>query len=212
MDEAQARGIRIDLRALQILLGVPVVGTCASDAEDIRRLRQTIRDVTDGYITRSRRTCRTTLRLRTASAMPGSLRREVVQTAGSGRYTAQHTDRPAPDGEIYRCTAVFLILLAVLFWLTLEGSNVFSVWLQSGFDWLQRVLLRACSRWPQLACGCADQRRLCNGGARHRCHAAACGDLLFPVFRPGGRRISAARRLPDRPQISPAAAPQAARP
>ncbi len=33
-----------------------------------------------------------------------------------------------------------MILLAVLFWLTLEGSNVFSVWLQSGFDWLQRVL------------------------------------------------------------------------
>ena len=29
MDEAQARGIRIDLHALQILLGVPVVGTCA---------------------------------------------------------------------------------------------------------------------------------------------------------------------------------------
>ncbi len=51
MDEAQARGIRIDLHALQILLGVPVVGTCASDAKDIRRLRQTIRDVMDGYIT-----------------------------------------------------------------------------------------------------------------------------------------------------------------
>ncbi|MFR7742943.1 MAG: hypothetical protein ACLU3I_06395 [Acutalibacteraceae bacterium] len=41
-----------------------------------------------------------------------------------------------------------MILLAVLFWLTLEGSNVFSVWLQSGFDWLQRVLLQACSGWP----------------------------------------------------------------
>ena len=50
MDEAQARGIQIDLRALQMLLGVPVVGTCASNAEDIRRLQQTIRDVTDGYI------------------------------------------------------------------------------------------------------------------------------------------------------------------
>ena len=41
MDEAQARGIRIDLHALQILLGVPVVGTCASDAKDIRRLQVT---------------------------------------------------------------------------------------------------------------------------------------------------------------------------
>ena len=38
MDEAQARGLQIDLHALQALLGVPVVGTCASEAEDIRRL------------------------------------------------------------------------------------------------------------------------------------------------------------------------------
>ena len=45
MDEAQARGSRIDLHALQILLGVPVTGeACASDAKDIRRLRQTIRE------------------------------------------------------------------------------------------------------------------------------------------------------------------------
>ncbi|MFR4069119.1 MAG: FeoB small GTPase domain-containing protein [Oscillospiraceae bacterium] len=31
MDEAEKQGIRIDLHALQTLLGVPVVGTCASD-------------------------------------------------------------------------------------------------------------------------------------------------------------------------------------
>ena len=73
MDEAQARGIRIDLHALQILLGVPVVGTCASDAK--------------GWMatSRLRRTCRSTLRLRTAFAMPGSLRgRSCNQETAAG--------------------------------------------------------------------------------------------------------------------------------
>ena len=51
MDEAEKQGIRIDLHALQTLLGVPVVGTCASDPNAVARLRQTIRDVLDGFMT-----------------------------------------------------------------------------------------------------------------------------------------------------------------
>ena len=146
MDEAQARGIRIDLHALQILLGVPVVGTCASDAKDIRRLRQTIRDVMDGYIT-------LTPHLPEHSAPADCVRHarqlagKVVQSGDSGRTQRSIRIDRLLTGN-YTGAAVFMILLAVLFWLTLEGSNIFSVWLQSGFDWLQRVLLQACSGWP----------------------------------------------------------------
>ena len=146
MDEAQARGIRIDLHGLQILLGVPVVGTCASDAKDIRRLRQTIRDVMDGYIT-------LTPHLPEHSAPADCVRHarqlagKVVQSGDSGRTQRSIRIDRLLTGK-YTGAAVFMILLAVLFWLTLEGSNVFSVWLQSGFDWLQRVLLQACSGWP----------------------------------------------------------------
>ena len=146
MDEAQARGIRIDLHALQILLGVPVVGICASDAKDIRRLRQTIRDVMDGYIT-------LTPHLPEHSAPADCVRHarqlagKVVQSGDSGRTQRSIRIDRLLTGK-YTGAAVFMILLAVLFWLTLEGSNVFSVWLPSGFDWLQRVLLQACSGWP----------------------------------------------------------------
>ena len=146
MDEAQVRGIRIDLHALQILLGVPVVGTCASDAEDICRLRQTVRDVMDGYIT-------LTPHLPERSAPADCVRHArqlagtVVQSGDSGRTQRSIRIDRILTGK-YTGTAAFLFLLAVLFWLTLEGSNVFSVWLQSGFDWGQRVLLRACSGWP----------------------------------------------------------------
>ena len=146
MDEAEARGIQIDLRALQLLLGVPVVGTCASNAEDIRRLQQTVRDVMDGYITLSPH-----LPERSAPAdcvrHARQLAGKVVQSGDSGRtQRSLRIDRFLTGN--YTGAAVFLLLLAVLFWLTLEGSNVFSVWLQSGFDWLQRIFVQASSRWP----------------------------------------------------------------
>lgn len=146
MDEAQARGIQIDLRALQLLLGVPVIGTCASNAEDIRRLQQTVRDVMDGYIT-------LTPHLPEHSAPTDCVRHarqlagEVVQSGDSGRtQRSLRIDRLLTGN--YTGTAVFMLLLAMLFWLTLVGSNVFSVWLQSGFDWLQRIFLQVSSRWP----------------------------------------------------------------
>ena len=146
MDEAEARGIQIDLRALQLLLGVPVVGTCASNAEDIRRLQQTVRDVMDGYITLSPH-----LPERSAPAdcvrHARQLAGKVVQSGDSGRtQRSLRIDRFLTGN--YTGAAVFLLLLAVLFWLTLEGSNVFSVWLQSGFDWLQRIFVQVSSRWP----------------------------------------------------------------
>ena len=146
MDEARARGTQIDLHTLQTLLGVPVVGTCASDAEDIRRLRQTIRDVLDGYITLTPHCPE-----RTAPAdcvrYARQLAAKVVQSGGgAGTQRSIRIDRLL-TGK-YTGTAVFMILLAVLFWLTLEGSNVFSVWLQNGFDWLHRILVYGCSRWP----------------------------------------------------------------
>lgn len=147
MDEAQARGIQIDLRALQMLLGVPVVGTCASNAEDIRRLQQTIRDVTDGYITS---TTHLSDQFTPADCVRHArqLAAEVVQTTGNGGSQRNIRIDRILTGK-YTGTAVFLFLLAILFWLTLEGSNVFSIWLQNGFDWLQQVLIRACSHCPQ---------------------------------------------------------------
>ena len=146
MDEAQARGLQIDLHALQALLGVPVVGTCASDAEDIRRLRQTIRDVLDGYIT-------LTPHLPECSAPADCVRHarqlaaKVAQSGDSGGSQRRLRIDRLLTGK-YTGAAVFMLLLAVLFWLTLEGSNVFSTWLQTGFDRLQGLLLRACSGWP----------------------------------------------------------------
>ena len=195
MDEAQARGIRIDLHALQILLGVPVVGTCASDAKDIRRLRQTIRDVMDGYIT-------LTPHLPEHSAPADCVRHarqlagKVVQSGDSGRTQRSIRIDRLLTGK-YTGAAVFMILLAVLFWLTLEGSNVFSVWLQSGFDWLQRVLLQACSGWPHWLADALISGIYATAARVTAVMLPPAAIFFFLFFCPGGRRISAACSLPD---------------
>lgn len=146
MDEAEARGLKLDLHALQALLGVPVIGTCAGDPEDMRRLRQCIRDVTDGFVT-VRPHVPEKLTPVSAVSYARQLAAQIVsgsaQTARSARLDAVLTGK-------YTGPILFAALLFVLFWLTLAGSNTVSDWLQLGFDRLHGVLLRACAAWPPL--------------------------------------------------------------
>lgn len=144
MDEARRAGLALSLHSLQALLGVPVIGTCASSAEDIRRLRQLLRDVFDGYITlhphvpeqRSAADCVRYARQLAAQIVSGAepqRRNAQLDAIFTGKYTGP---------------AVFAALLFALLWLTLVGSNQLSDWLQLGFDQLQRVLLSLCARLP----------------------------------------------------------------
>ena len=150
MDEARDRGIRIDLHALQSLLGVPVIGTCANQSEDIRRLKQMIRDVIDGFVTGNPHVPE---RVSPADCVRFA-RRLASQTvsAGSGRSGWQARLDRILTGK-YTGIAVCAVLLLILFWLTLEGSNFISDWLQTGFDWLQSVLRIACASWPRTLSG-----------------------------------------------------------
>ena len=146
MDEAAARGIRLDLRALQSLLGVPVIGTCAGKAEDMRRLRQTVRDVLDGFVT-------VTPHVPENCKEPAACIQYARKIVGrvSENQGEQQRCRAALDKILtgkYSGIAVFAALLIVLFWLTLEGSNRISAWLQNGFDWLQSVLRQLCAACP----------------------------------------------------------------
>ena len=49
LDEADAHGTQTDLRLLERLLGVPVVGTSAGRREGLTALQERIRNVTDGF-------------------------------------------------------------------------------------------------------------------------------------------------------------------
>lgn len=50
MDEANRKGINIDLIKLSLLLGVPVVGTSAAKGKGLDRLMNVVYDLTDGHI------------------------------------------------------------------------------------------------------------------------------------------------------------------
>ena len=145
MDEAEKQGIRIDLHALQTLLGVPVVGTCASDPNAVARLRQTIRDVLDGFVT-----VRPHLPDSQKPADCVRYARQLAAQTVTGGQTRRHARLDAVLTGKRTGPVIFAALLIVLFWLTLVGSNRCSDWLQSGFDRLQALFLRVCGAWPPL--------------------------------------------------------------
>ena len=139
------QGIRLDLHALQTLLGVPVVGTCASDPNAVARLRQTIRDVLDGFMT-----VRPHLPDGQKPADCVRYARQLAAQTVTGGQTRRHARLDAVLTGKRTGPVIFAALLIVLFWLTLVGSNRCSDWLQSGFDRLQALFLRACGAWPPL--------------------------------------------------------------
>lgn len=145
LDEAQRRGITLDLHALQSLLGVPVIGTCAGRPEDIRRLRQCIRDLFDGY--RSLHPHVPTQRTPAACLRYARTLAAKITDGGVKPMQAGLADRILTGP--YTGAAAFAALLLGLFWLTLVGSNVLSDALQAGFDRVQDALLRFCQAWPQ---------------------------------------------------------------
>ena len=147
MDEAELRGIRVDLRQLELLLGVPVVGTCAGRAEDIRRLQQMIRDVMDGFVTVHTRMPED---LTTAEAVRAA-RRLAAQVSAQPERQLTRLERIL-TGRITG-TLVCVGFLFLLFWLTLSGANVLSDLLQRGFDALLSYLRTLCADLPPVLSG-----------------------------------------------------------
>ena len=136
MDEARRRRQSVDLAALEALLGVPVVGTCAAQPDDIRRLQQTVRAVLDGFMPlhphvpehSSAAVCARTARTIAARCVSGS--EEDTKSARLDRVLTGRVTGPL----------IFAGLLLALLWLTLTGANVCSDGLQGLFDGAQRVL------------------------------------------------------------------------
>lgn len=149
MDEARARGIQIDLGALQALLGVPVIGTCAGCADDMRRLQETVRAVLDGFVPLHPHTP-----AEDSGAACAHYAREIAAqcvSGGTGGAQPSRLDRIL-TGKISG-RAAFAALLLALFWLTLTGANVLSEGLQRGLDDCLQCLRAWTAALPQWVCG-----------------------------------------------------------
>jgi len=147
LDEAEKKHIRIDLRRLESLLGVPVVGTAAGSGDGIGALQEALRLVVDGF---------SEPRPAVFAREGGQTPEELVRAAERLAAQVQEGGRGVREGRLERLLTgrwtafpVMLLLLLTVFWLTIVGANVPSALLQRGFDrvgaWLRAAfsLLRA---------------------------------------------------------------------
>ncbi len=128
IDEARRKGIIIDLEALRAALHVPVVAISARAGEGVEEALGLL------YSTEPR------TEAITVSKSPEDIAEEAVS------YT--RVDYDASDRKIDKILTsklfgfpIMLLLLAVVFWITMEGANIPSALLSRFFSWLEGWLL-----------------------------------------------------------------------
>jgi len=136
LDEAERIGIKINIELLQSKLGVPVVGTSGKDASTIRRLKETIRNVADGFVRSDGRSlCDDCVRFG----------KELYQLCVIGhRKSKLHWFDRIAMGK-YSGAAVLMLSLFLILWLTISVANYPSRLLERLFgsfgQWMYRNLI-----------------------------------------------------------------------
>lgn len=134
LDEAEKRGIQVNLKLLSAQLGIPVVGTAAGQGRGLGDLMATVE-----------RICSTTV---AEQEQPLQLSEEgrVKQAEKIARsaVSSQRLDAAAPDRRLdriltnrYTGIPVMLVLLAGVLWLTIAGANIPSALLSQCLFWVQ---------------------------------------------------------------------------
>ena len=150
LDEAKRRHLEVDLPALERELGVPVTGITASSGQGLDRLQERVRQMADGFVPvhprrvvedleavlhpRNRRTAE-----RIAARFAARAEEIAAQVLSGERKPAMTwLDRLTLGRWTGRITMVLLLL--GVFWLTISGANVPSLWLERLFAWGGRWL------------------------------------------------------------------------
>ncbi len=146
LDEAERKGIQIDLRTLERRLGAPVIGTAAGSGQGIEALQECVRRAVQGFCP-----C--------AAGQPAQSAEALMRRAE--QIAAQAVSIPDPDYDRFdrRMDRIFtgrwtgipimLALLFLVFYLTIWGANYPSSLLQQLFDWIG-VWLRRGMQWLPL--------------------------------------------------------------
>ena len=158
MDEAARRGVEIDALCLEHQLGIPVVTTSLGDGEALERLKETVREVCDGFLC-PHPVCTLAPGADFMGAVGAESDRIAVKFVRRAEALASSA---ASGGGICRRDArldrifagkftgypILLLLLFGIFWLTIQGANYPSALLQSGFDRLLLLLRRLMQHAP----------------------------------------------------------------
>lgn len=130
MDEAEKKHIRIDLKKLEVRLGVPVIGTAARSGKGTNEILKAI----DRSVINSKK--------EEWTDTPENICREVITYEDDNYLNA---DRKKDRFFTGRLTAIPMMLFLLLgaFWLTIEGANYPSELLHTGLTFLEGKLMQA---------------------------------------------------------------------
>ena len=135
LDEAQKRGIRVDLDALSARLGIPVVGAAAGQGRGLGALMAAVEQV-----------CAAADRALPSplSATKEASRVHLAEKLAAASVQSDRADPAARDRRLDRLLTsrrtgipVMLALLCAVLWLTIAGANVPSDLLAAGLFWVQ---------------------------------------------------------------------------
>ncbi len=134
MDEAERRGLKLDLPLLSRRLGVPVVGVTA-------RRRRSLDSLIDAVLNAKPRTA---VEIDQPSESYLSRAEEICDGVVIGESGYSPRDRRIDRILTGRVTAfpVMLLFLALVLWLTIAGANYPSQWLAVGFNYIEAFLSR----------------------------------------------------------------------
>ena len=153
LDEADRHGLQLDLPELERQLGVPVVGTAASSGRGLDRLRETLRNLSDGFLSVHPRHLDLPKESDEATEILDRQAREIACCVLSGEGAPQTRKLERIVLGKWSGRLLMLLLLLIIFWLTIQGANVPSALLQQGFDRLGVLLRRWSGALPDWATG-----------------------------------------------------------
>lgn len=133
LDEAERKGIKVDLDKLSELLGAPVVGASARDGKGL-----------DGLMEQVEELCSHPRPERKLPEMDPEMRVHQAQWIASAAVSRKQEGRSAQrDRKLDRLLTspltgfpIMLLLLLFIFWLTITGANYPSALLSEGLFWL----------------------------------------------------------------------------
>ena len=148
LDEANRKGIKVDLAKLASILGVPVVGTTARNGQGLVELKEKINQVIEQDL--SCNNLELICREEVGEKSPDSNVIDLIKTAekiGQEVVTFAKENYNQFDRQLDRILIskrfgipVMLFLLGVVFWLTIQGANYPSDLLARGFFWFGEKL------------------------------------------------------------------------
>lgn len=160
LDEAKKKKIKIDLKKLSELLGVPVVGTTAKKKKTLENLKSTIYDVSTGKIN-----CNPKLIEYEENRNSKNEEEKVSKILNRAEEickkvcTFEDKNYSEKDRKIDKILTskkfgipIMILFLAIIFWITIIGANYPSELLFMFFGWIQEKLIHFatyinCPQW-----------------------------------------------------------------